>query len=69
VLEVLSVEEVADPVDVVGVVHQVALKVDVVMPVVFDPETVTGGVTVLGVELADVFEELCVLDAPPLIVG
>jgi hypothetical protein len=45
--------------------------VDVVLPVVFDPETETGGVTVevIGLDVAEVFEELWVLDAPPLIVG
>ena len=65
----VPVEDVPDPVCPFGAVHQVALKVDVVLPVVFDPETDTGGVTVLGVEVAEVFDELCVLDAPPLMVG
>jgi hypothetical protein len=67
--DVLPVEEVPEAEGPLGAVHQFALKVDVVLPVVFDPETDTGGVTVLGVDVAEVFEELCVLDAPPLMVG
>jgi hypothetical protein len=66
VLPVVEVPEAEDP---LGTIHRVALEVDVVLPVVLEPETDTGGVTVLGVEVAEVFEELCVLDAPPLIVG
>ena len=67
--DVVPVEEVPEAVGLFGAVHQVALKVDVVLPLVFDPETETGGVTVVGVEVAEVFEEVCVVDAPPLIVG
>jgi hypothetical protein len=41
----------------------------VVLPEVCDPADETGDVEVVGAVLADVFEELCVLDAPPLTVG
>jgi hypothetical protein len=34
-----------------------------------DVVTEPAGVNVVGVELADVLEELCVLDVPPLTVG
>jgi hypothetical protein len=51
------------------VVHHVALKDDALLPAEFDPEADAGVVDVLGVEVADVFEELWVLDAPPVIVG
>jgi hypothetical protein len=67
--DVLPVEEVPEAEGPLGSIHQVALTVDAVLPVVFEPEADAGGVTVLGVEVAEVFEELCVLDAPPLIVG
>ena len=39
------------------------------LPVVLVIETDTGVVTAAGVDVAEVFEELCVLEAPPLIVG
>ena len=41
----------------------------VVLPQLWDPETSAEGIVADGVEVADVFDELCVLDAPPLIVG
>jgi hypothetical protein len=43
----------------------------VVGPLVCEPETEAGGVTVVdvGVVLAVVFEVLCVVEAPPLIEG
>jgi hypothetical protein len=41
----------------------------VVLPAVCVPAAETGVVEVLGVVLADVSEELCVLAAPPLTVG
>ena len=37
----------------IGAVHQFVLKDVVVVPLVCDPETDTGGVTVFGVELAE----------------
>lgn len=40
-----------------------------VLPQLWDPETDAWGIVADGVEVADVFDELCVLDAPPLIVG
>jgi hypothetical protein len=36
---------------------------------VWVPETVPAGVKEVGVELAEVLEELCVLEVPPLTVG
>jgi hypothetical protein len=45
------------------------LKVVVVLPEVCVPVIVTGGVTVVGLELVAVFDELWVLAVPPLIVG
>ena len=52
-----------------GAVHHLVMKVAVVLPVECDPVTVTGGFTVVGFELVAVFDELCVLAVPPLIVG
>ena len=45
------------------------VKVAVVLPDVCDPVIVTGGVTVVGLELVEVFVALWVLAVPPLIVG
>ena len=53
----------------IGAVHQFVLNDVVVVPLDCEPETDTGGVTVFGVELADVFDELWVLEAPPLMFG
>jgi hypothetical protein len=41
----------------------------VVWPMVFEPEADAVVAAVVGAVLADVFDELCVLDAPPLTVG
>jgi hypothetical protein len=49
-------------------VHHVALKDAAVLPE-FDPEADASVLDALGVEVADVFEELWVLDAPPVMVG
>jgi hypothetical protein len=52
-----------------GPVHHLVMKVAVVLPAVCDPVIVTGGATMVGFELAAVFDELWVLAVPPLIVG
>ncbi len=52
-----------------GTVHHFVVKVFVVLPVVCDPVIVTGGVTLVGFELVAVFDELWVLDVPPLMFG
>lgn len=53
--------------------HHLVWKLVVVFPLVFEPETATGGETVTlavpGVALAAVFELLCVLEVPPLTDG
>jgi len=53
-------------------VHHFVEKVVVVFPDLCEPETATGGETVMtgaGVVLAAVFELLCVLEDPPLTDG
>jgi len=45
------------------------VKVAVVLPLDCEPAIVIGGVTVVGFEVAAVFDELWVLAVPPLIVG
>jgi hypothetical protein len=67
--DLVPVDAVPDPVCWLGLDHKVALTDDVVSPVVFEIETDTGVGTVAGVDVAEVFDELCVLEAPPLIVG
>jgi hypothetical protein len=52
-----------------GAVHHLVIKVAVVFPEVCDALEVTGWVTVVGLELVAVFEELWVLAVPPLMVG
>lgn len=52
-----------------GAVHHLVTKLDVVLPEVCVPVIVIGGVTVVGFELAAVFDELWVLDVPPLMAG
>jgi hypothetical protein len=54
---------------VAGTVHHLVVKLDVVLPEVCVPVIVTGGVTVVGFELVAVFDELWVLDVPPLMAG
>jgi hypothetical protein len=53
----------------VGVVHQFVEKEFVVCPVVCEAEIEIGGAIAAGWVLADVFEVLWVLDAPPLTDG
>jgi hypothetical protein len=67
--DLVPVDAVPDPVCWLGSDHKVALRDDVVLPVVLVSETDTGVGTMAGVEVAEVFDELCVLEAPPLIVG
>jgi hypothetical protein len=55
--------------DVLCPVHHCVEKDVVELPDVWEPETETGGVRVVGVVLADVLEALCVLEVPPLTVG
>jgi hypothetical protein len=53
-------------------VHHFVEKLVVVFPDVCEPESATGGETVMtgaGVVLAAVFELLCVLEVPPLTDG
>jgi len=48
-----------------GAVHHPAVDVLVAFPVLWD----VGVVAAAGVELAAVFDALCVLDVPPVTVG
>src|SRR5207249_679756 len=65
----VEVVGVADDVGGVGEVHQFDEYELVVRPVVCVAETEKGGVIAAGWVLAEVFELLCVLDAPPLTDG
>jgi hypothetical protein len=67
--DVFAVAVVPEPECLLGTVHKVELMDDVVLSEELDAETDAGEVTVLGVEVAELFEELCVLDAPPVMVG
>ena len=67
--DLVPVDVVPDPACWLGLDHKVALTEDVVLPVVLESETDTGVVTGAGADVAEVFDELCVLEAPPLIVG
>jgi hypothetical protein len=51
------------------VVHQSVENELVVCPLTCVAEIETGGVTTLGCVLAEVFEVLCVVEAPPLADG
>lgn len=67
--DVFAVAVVPEAVGLLGTVHKVELKDDFALPEEFNAEADAGAVAVLGVEVAEVFEELCVLDAPPVMVG
>jgi hypothetical protein len=68
-VDVLPVDGAAEEEGAAGVEHHLVVYVFVVLPVVCDPEAETGVVEVLGTVLAEVFDELWVLELPPLTVG